>query len=359
MITYRLKNNNLSTSCIKQGVHTDTLIWTSEGYKRAKHIKLGDLVQTKLGFKPVQVISNHGVIPCIKVITNKGFEITCTDDLALDTPSSIKKEVNFPNSYIKSGDSVNLWYKGVEKYPNNYLPLDTSKKIDKSIKDVELPSLLTEDVALALAFILSRGTFNRATINLYLTNSKLDYVQSLFKSIFKIEITGSPYNNNVTYIYSTLILNWCENNNIRKSEDIPDVILRSPISVQCAFIRGLFSSRNKIDDNVNIMSIHKKWLQYIQNFCLLHFGMSSVIKKIANYSRTIKKYKLVIKDKESFLKNIGYIWNDDLLKLKTNLKPVKSNKVMIKISSIEKIEAPIVNFMVDDTFCVANGFIFR
>lgn len=73
---------NTVTESISQGgcISENELIQTDCGYKPIKDIKKGDMVWTKVGFVCVDELIDKGEQETVKVITQKGYEITVTPD---------------------------------------------------------------------------------------------------------------------------------------------------------------------------------------------------------------------------------------------------------------------------------------
>jgi intein/homing endonuclease len=71
-------------------LHKETLIETNNGFKKIKDIKIGELINSKIGWVKVKNIYKNGSKKLYKIKTKSNKEITCTLDHKLETKEGMK-----------------------------------------------------------------------------------------------------------------------------------------------------------------------------------------------------------------------------------------------------------------------------
>lgn len=232
----------------------------------------------------------------IKVVTSRGYEFLFGDKIK-DMPIKVFNRQNQQIEYV-SPSKLNL---------NNHnicLPLTSSNKKKKYIElkpalvpdvngrlntKIRQPKTLNEDLAYLIGYSKADGYFRKENWKLSLACANKypqtkEKIEAITKKCFLYEIkikegVGDLENYN---LYSKIVINFLKKNDLlkEKAESItfPDLIKKSPTSVQVAFIAGFFDGDGSCSAGVkkgySFASVAKSFLKDLQD-CLLSMGIIS------------------------------------------------------------------------------------
>ena len=273
----------------------DTLIPTDQGI-----VRLDTLGDSQLGASEYQPISvqvlqeggstsraaffyNGGIKDTKKITTESGFEIEGTPNHRIKVLDSDYQIVWRYLSDLKDGDIACLNRKrGL--FSEDYVSLKEFKK-DLSIKD-KLPDFLDEKWAEMLGVLVGDGSWclEKAISVTFGCESFRDFIIPRMVELFG-KVSVSKYNGaSRATCYNKEIRAFLHNlgwgiKTPHKEKKVPDVILKSPKSVICAFLRGLFEtdghvSKGKNRKEVSLSSSSPQILKDVQ-ILLMNLGIFS------------------------------------------------------------------------------------
>lgn len=379
-LIYKLKEYGLNIKWISfdsfQCISGDAEVWTNRGLIRADNIIVGDLVQSRIGVKPVTKVWGFGTKPTIQIITKDGTRLSMTRNHKVE---ACKKETDICGAYKKSlwswiksedlkvGDTVRIWESITEVKVSNTQPLNIPNKNNNTIS-CKLPKTLTIDLSELLGIIYGDGYISADGITITGTQDEIQYCKKL---IFRVTGLDCTITDRETYadlrLSSRYFRDYLLLNGFDKADTIPDTIKKSPADIQSAFIRGLFSTDGSVardDGGCSYSSKNILWVEYIQKILIMVHGIHSRItvidrEKYPGYPTSNKyQYLLSVRGSRSkFLKAIGFCYE-----YKQNIlikhKKVNGRFIYSKIKSITEGESKVYDFEVaDDHSYVVNGFI--
>lgn len=373
-----------------QCVSSNTKIWTDKGFVLAKNIEIGDIVQSRIGPKPITKVWSFGKQKILKLTTDDGHILEMTEDHKIEASVEMKLEKLGRRKKGGRGEStrsrpvwgwvrakdlvpgmkVRAWDQKSSVGPTKYIDLlrpDVPAK-GKYNKGVHFPLILNEDFAEWLGVVWSDGNIMEDHIGIATHEDGLETTIEVWGRVAHKEVVGIQQDTEFGYqtrVNCRGLYRFLKNNNLIKSYDfIPEPILRSPIAVQAAFIRGLFTgdgSVNSRDGKVTFSTTAPVWANYVQDFLRSAFGIESCItvsEKYLNGKRCKNTHTVGIRGpRAEFLENIGFLPGKKLELLK-KFSGIKGERRWTRVKSIEFGEAEVFDFEVqDDHSYVANGLV--
>jgi len=235
---------------------------------------------------------------------------------------------------LKIGD-IAILCKGSDNEPKQYVKLNTDiySNHSSSIKNLKYPVELTEELAEIIGLFTGDGSLNfrctddkASAIRFTVFDEDIDLVekiQTLIKKLFNCDVSIVKTNNEKTFtvsIYSVNVCNYFIKNGFSKKDfpsrgvennyiyHIPEYIFKSPKSVICAYLRGLFEADGTShSSHISLSSKHKNIMQEVQEL-LTYVGIQSFI----NFKKNINNiawYNLDIRftsDKNLFKKKLDF-----------------------------------------------------
>lgn len=280
----------------------DTLVDTINGPVPISKVKVGDYVNTRQGYKPVEKLFNRKA-DTILVHTNRGT-LECTEDHPFlvdgewkDASDLEKGDLLSYSDKVDVSDDVD--YVKLPIYSNFYFKNGGSR----SIGDLAL----TEDWAYFVGAVLGDGIISISKGNPkhghglkgYVgicgleSDGFLRHIESFLNSLgYKMRVTqdrGDFKSLNVTnselakITYDTLQLGDMEADLKSKNLKVPDYIMKSPKKVKMAFLAGLFDTDGYIKNNHGKMSI---------NLCSKDHRLSTGVVRLLNGLGVKTSYRL-------------------------------------------------------------------
>lgn len=367
----KIRGQRFFTICVAG----DTFIRTEKGLIPIENIVSG--IDTKIEtldglYYPGRYIRNPKY-SMYRVVTSKGFEIDATPEHPLYL--SIKNNYEFTKvKDLKVDDKLVINTFSSKDWPvknyyvHKYIPVIKSKAtLDMS---VTIPKYVDEDLALFLGLLVSEGHVTQPS-NIQFANKDVEVIETympLARKLFSKTpgiryIIPSKYGEKSGYydtqLSSALVrrylkdigLDYC----LSKDKTIPFSILQSPLTVVCAFLRGLFEGDGCIQKNykgrnrpvVSYTSISLNLVKQIQ-ILLINLGIVSYF-RVARRKATTRNVCYILsitgEDVFKYMDLIGFISSKKSDRIKEfnkegNFK-IKLNKdgyFIDKIKSIEKVD---------------------
>lgn len=310
-------------------------MWGKDNYnkelrKRAKCVEGNSLIITDSGIVPIKSLSNFREVDKftplnLKVMTNEGFKETeyfyyggIKETRVIKTKKgrvlecSIVHPILTDKGWVESKDlSIGDKLSAPRlSYPNyNYQDIRFNFWFDNNdIKQGDLPFIrITENWGYFLGTLMGDGCISKSSVYYAVSdidNDLLEYNIRVMKDLgLKPTISkrqkygGGPYLN-IIYCGSKRLIRFLNHlgvcSNLRKIIDVPKVILKSPLTVVCSFVRGLFDTdgTSASGDKIELSSKSKDFLNKIQ-LILQTLGIQSSV-SITNKVKGIYYYKLKV-----------------------------------------------------------------
>jgi exodeoxyribonuclease-5 len=329
-------------------VSGDTWVWTSSGMEKIKdivpdNIEVGQQVKFKnsiwsqYGELETSYAFYSGREKTYKIKTRAGLELECSKrhPIQIMNNDGEKEWIKAPN--LKEGMRIPIPV-GLNAGNKGYIK---TRNIDWSIgrTDANIPEIIDENMAELFGALVADGGYNDEIdygVRMHKHDKKyLDLLQNTAENLFDVNITRQKTR---FYFYNKKVRTFMANCGLGYStapdKKIPDVILKSPLSVQKAFLRGLFSgdgSMSKKNSNViRYKTASRDMAEQIQ-LLLLNIGIFSKRDyvefengnhndswTISIYSENIDRYRnligFIIEDKKRRLSEhssgIRKMWGD-------------------------------------------------
>ena len=369
----------------------DTLVNTSRGLIELRDVAVGDVVQSKLGPRPVECVVSYPNAPVLEVELDDGEILTGTPNHKIE---SCRYEVAPWSGWKPKFDWVRLDKLNVGDVvstvnakcvgPTDYVPLD---RFEHSIgKHCALhapnvgefnPLILNETFAEWVGIVWGDGYISRNHVSVAAHRDELEDVVSCFKrQKFDPVIKPCHGHFNVRVQSHQLVL-WLASFGLVKPGikktggftgeiGIPDCILRSPRSVVGAFIRGLFSADGCVTgQQITFVTKHLKMARQLQTLLRTYFGIPTHICKRTvrsafgrTYDPPCVNYIMSVRGERSKFVEIGFCYAKKQRKLQS-IAHIKGRRLYSKIKSIKEVSArDVFDIRVkDDPSYTANGIV--
>lgn len=291
------------TGLIEQGgcFAGDTRVPTDKGLLRIDEIvkrhKNGERFYTKThtGWKKITDVFENGVQPLIEIELRRGYTVRVTPNHPMAYLDN--GEIAFiPAEEVSLSDQLLTLIPKYAEMNTNYVKLEPleDEGFGNTALEHPLPEELDEDLAYLLGYSYGDGyVFYKNDTARYLSFSlATDYPQikdrliAISKDLFDYDMCVETCSGNWenAKIFSVKIMEWLKKNGIlkQKSENIrvPEVIFKSPMSVQASFIAGYFDADGSITKTkkmIRFHSVNRDMLSDIQ-IMLASFGILSNMK---------------------------------------------------------------------------------
>ncbi|MCC7209697.1 MAG: hypothetical protein IT323_20470, partial [Anaerolineae bacterium] len=308
------------TGLIEQGgcFGPDERIATSAGLigarKLADRIDAGETfyAHTHKGLRRITARFRNGLKPLHEVTTARGYKVRITDEHKVAVLID-GKITTMPLRYLQPGDDILLLLgQGVQTQHVNLAPVHYERSAMSTTlnENVRLPDVLDEELAYLVGYMFGDGyvhigkkvTWEAAkAIKLTTADAHPAIRQRLVDSIhrlFNLEPTlesGDGACVNVA-IYSRLLIEWLRQNGLLKAKAehirVPEVIFRSPSSVQGAFIAGYFDAdgcNRGHKGGYGIDCIHRAMLADVQ----MLLAANGIVSRISETDRSAQGWQTI------------------------------------------------------------------
>ncbi len=333
-------------STVHKCVHPNTLVETKGGLMRIRDIQDDGLIATPDGVREYFDKFTREECDTLVLTTNRGYQIEVTPEHGL-TVYRNGKHLRVNADEITKGDLMRVSLESridVTEYVDSPLFEGT---LGKRTVVHSLPKAVNESFGEFLGLMVADGTvytkgFKLSKRHLDVAERFRDLVKELFgydSKYFEIGVTPG-YD-----VCSLHIANWLRSIGGLSPNDkyVPDVILGSPLTVQAAFLRGLFEDgtvnmKNDEVDHIHFESKTESLCRTVQ-VMLLRFGIISTVKsRCIEGKRSISTVYIYGENLHLFAEKIGFIsqWKNNRL---VNLRSMKASIdfVPITIDEISEI----------------------
>lgn len=378
--------NRFSSSIreVGQCVAEDSLVLTKGGIKKIQDVSDSDEVLSNNSFIKVDKLLSNGEKEVFRLTTVAGYSIDVSKDHVLQSLSKDDELVCKKLEEFKEGDKISLCFNNVKSHECEYVGLENNgyENVNRKPANCKLPNVLDEKLAYVLGYSYGDGYVcnKQQVLSLSCYNDYPEIknkIRECVKGVFDYGVTTTKGDGDleILNIHNKTVIKFLEHNEMlkQKSVDIefPEKILRSPVSVQCAFISGYFDADGYASGKKRgycFASVSKKFLEKTQ----IVLSFLGILSKIHKEDRTDKGwrdlYTLCVVGRVSQKKFVSLMkdsvkaclcnysakrdgWISPFCAKKLGIKPNKysfcSGKDKLSISVLEKIG--IKNCLVNDT----------
>jgi hypothetical protein len=237
----------VSFSSIHKCVSPDTIVETPEGLMEISDIQPKGRIGTAIGAKKYHSLVKNPPAPMLRVTTKDGYSVDVTPEHGLfswDGEEYVKKEAR----ELRTGDFLRLSAEPVcdvasyVKAPERNLPTDHRAIVYGTPNDI------TEEMGEFLGVMVADGTLFHSGFRASKNQPEVvDRFEVLCKSLFGITLSrtftdgpkGGCHHATASSVYLAAWLSQIDGL-LPNKKAIPKAILRSPLTVQAKFLRGLF-----------------------------------------------------------------------------------------------------------------------
>lgn len=312
----------LTLSTVHKCVHPMTLVETSHGYERILDIHTKGKIAAPEGPKRYigKFLRRFG--KTVRIETKRGYSLETSPDHGMSVwRDGAMRRVE--SSDILVGDWLRLRLGRQMDGDNNPMLPAAPTALDVRSKAFRIPTSLTVELAEFLGLMVADGTVYKNGFRLVKRyKSVTDRFTLLVSSLFGCNSKeGHNYENSKTYrseVYSAQISEWLRSIGglSPNKKAVPECIMRATVSIQAAFLRGLFE-----DGTVNLknqMVDHIHWDNYdpilaeTVHVMLLGLGIVSSLKHrksavVNGKRRPISTIYLYSDAVSTFRFNIGFV----------------------------------------------------
>lgn len=371
-----------------QCISGDTRIWSGRGLVEAKGIEVGDVVQSRIGPRPVTKVFSYGSQPTLKVTTTHGhsIEITAGHKVEARTGWSWAGAGNRRKpvwEWVRAdalvvGQHVRVWGEGdVTEVDAEYVKLLHMHPPANARTRVYPPEFLTESVAKALGVIWGDGSIGgyadgKGFVSVTGTPDEVEDAQRILAEAFRFDGKYTVIKKEGEVAVSLRVscqhlVDWLRLNGFGKPH-VPEHIMRSPKSVQAAFLSGLFATDGSVksrDGQPSFSTMHLRTARYAQDALSMLFGIETCItttnpSKYGGSFGTERTEHYIVSvrgSREVFMERVGFAYADKQAHL-SRRRAVRGRTILTKIASIAAGSAEVYDFEVEeDHSYLANGFV--
>lgn len=311
---YSEHSADIILSTVHKCVHPDTWVETPNGLMRIKDIPNHGMISTPFGVSSYEGKFTREESDTLILTTKRGYRIEVTHDHGMTVWRNSDHE-RVVASELKEGDLLRVqlgYHMDVVNYPS--LPKHNGN-IDPRTKIYSLPTVMTELLGEFLGLMVADGTVYKRGFKL--TKRHLDVAERFKELVIELfdfdpkyfENLGTPgYDVNSVYLADWLksLGGLCPN-----EKSIPDIILQSPMSVQSAFIRGLFEDgtvnmKDGVTDHIHFETKSETLARTVQTM-LIRFGIISTVKHRISNDRPISTIYIYGGNIRIFADKIGFV----------------------------------------------------
>lgn len=374
----------------------DTLVLTDHGIIKMSEIKTGHLVETRNGVCTIDNSWCTGERDTLILELTDGQKIEGTPSHRIETlkgwigRNKIKEDLFYPFSdrgkagnvenvwewkqlsYIKVGDVIrNIdWESSVD---STYIEMKGPQRMNPGgrgrFSSVKLPAIMNEKLAEFIGLIWGDGDITKDTIRISSHSSEVDDLIAFCTGLFGVVPNIHRQDTfGIVSISSVRLIRWLADNGIIKEHPLvtPETILKSPRSVNAAFIRGLFSADGnvgKVDGCVSLSTNSKLLAEQVAISLRMLFNIQSKIvvmnkKYKGDFSRGGPQYIVNIRGPRiDFYNKIGFTYATKMNLLEKH-KNIKGRVLYNKVRSISNGRCNVYDISVDgDHSYIANGIV--
>lgn len=279
--------NRVLLMTIHRCVAPDTLVETDVGMVRIADVPEHGVVGTVLGAKRYDSKITFEQRRMLRITTKSGYTIAVTEDHGMMSWTG-EEYTRREASEIEVGDFLRLQL-GPAIDPEVLVNLPTSPSTDVRARRYAFPKFLDENVAELLGLMVADGTVYKAGFRL--RKRHRDVVER-FRDLVLVSFGAGPNICEIPLqagdgvywscdVNSTQIASWFLSvpGLAPRAKSVPPEILRSPLRVQAAFLRGLFEDgtvniQGERLDHIALATCYERIARDVQTM-LLRFGIIS------------------------------------------------------------------------------------
>lgn len=374
-----------SHQCLARG----TRVTTTRGLLPIEEVRVGDVVASRVGPRPVSTVWAFGVRPTVRVQTTDGDVLEGTAEHRVEVGRGWTPEG--PTDVGWSRDPVWAWVSLGDLRPGDILrtvsaagpvegvphPLRGDKRTlgwrpetgrRSRLTAWEFPTTVTPELAEWLGLIWGDGSITRDGVRLTVTRGEAEDAASVFERLFGVRpryhaCRGKDHG--WLEVHARWLVAWMALNDLRKPL-VPEVLLRSDRRAKAGFLRGLFATDGSVDrrsGRVSFSTSHHALALQVQLLLRAEFGVASRIVALrrghrGDYVSTGVQYVVSVRGPRSrFLNAVGFSYGRKQEALAVH-QARPGRRLWTRVASVESGQAEVYDLQVsDDPSYVANGFV--
>jgi len=383
---YELMNHGfhlMGFSCDKfQCLAEGTLVASSRGLVPIENVKVGDVVESRSGPRPVLNTWGFGEQDTLIIETTDGVRVEGTGRHKIEVLKGWLRENNQPGGSdpvwewrrmdeISEGDVVRVcdWPCDVQ---GEYVALPEMDAVGPGgpvglLDSWRPPSVLDEALAEWFGLVCGDGDVGRDGVRVSCHVDEIDDVERVFLGAFGVRPSAkTEENKGCVRVSSRGLVRWMEKSGLIKRAHVPSVILRSPRSVQAAFLRGLFGADGTVsadDGRVSLSTKHRSLAEDVSILLRSAFGIESRIVDVergreGDFVDVGFQYILSLRGpRGAFFDRVGFSSTAKMRRLELHRDRLGRN-LWVKVKSITPGRTRVYDLEVEgDHSYVANGII--
>jgi AAA domain-containing protein/LAGLIDADG DNA endonuclease family protein len=268
-------------------VHPNTLVETADGLLPIRSIAYTGMIATPQGKRPYQNFVSNSTGPALRITVEGGYSITVTPDHKVERWQTDHYEMVEANA-VHPGNWMRLRL-GVTIDPIGLVQLPKLPEGDIRAVRHRTPDAVNEDVAEFLGLMVADGTVYHSGFRLAKRHQDvLTRFQELCGRLFGVRARAVTIGKTDGFeVNSRLLSEWLQSLGglCPRRKGIPECVLRSPLVIQNAFLRGLFEDgtvnlREDEADHVEWTSVEQEMVHIVQ-IMLLRNGIICSTQKFA------------------------------------------------------------------------------
>ena len=383
--------------CLSAG----TLILTNQGLIPIEEVKIGDMVESRIGPRAVSKTFQYSNVPTIKIATQHTDVLEGTPNHkieALQKWSTYKKGYGACKRYpiwewkrldeLKIGDVVRVCdYETQTDTVDVELICPSKESLGwrsgggrrSRIDNWEFPTKMTVELAEWLGLIWGDGTYTENTtdgIGLTVTHYEKQCGQRIFNALFGEDKCQTHDHNsrnvemNSVDVNARWLVRWMRLNGMEKPL-VPQCIMKSSKKCKAAFIRGLFAtdgSVKKRDGQSSFNTVHYELARQIKILLMSEWGFGTNIATAYTTPKNLpggrqdgeltESFHVSVRgSRKKFYDTIGFSYESKKTEIEKHLN-IPGRKIFTKVKNIENSESNVYDLHIDDDpSYIANGFI--
>lgn len=377
-----------SYQCLAEG----TRVITDRGVVGIEDVQRGDVVESRSGPNRVTNKWCFGERDTLRVTTGDGIVIEGTEKHRVEVltgwnAGKCNRFYDVSGYHPTGGSEVWEWKRiGDLRVGDTIRAIDWEPKVDSEYvamdeepdlgpggrgagSDVYLSPIMDEKLAEWIGFFVGDGDIGNDGVRINCNASEIGDVSRITERAFGVKPSVSVRGNKgVVRISSRRLVRWLRRNGISKNKPlkVPVKIERSPKSVRCAFLRGLFGADGSVGKETGEVSLSTAYLELAESVAVIIRSVLGLRASISvmnrghkgDYKKTGLQYSLRVNGSRRVWRDrIGFGVSAKMNALRDHVER-KGRRLYSRVLSVEKSRAVVYDIEVEnDPSYIANGIV--